>query len=251
MLHIKNLYCNYRNINIIKNISFTSLKNENLCIIGPNGCGKTTLLKAIAGIIPYTGSITFNGESISSMKRRDIAKSIALMSQISEIYFPYSIFDTVSLGRYSHKKGIFKETTSEEKDFILSCIENVGLLDKKDKMINELSGGQIQRVFLAKAFAQDPRVLLLDEPTNHLDLKSQIELLEYINKWKSLGDRSVVGVIHDLNLVRNFGEKVIVMKNGEIVLNDSPREAFNNTILKDVYGLDVKRFMINTLEKWV
>ncbi|MEG0642028.1 MAG: ABC transporter ATP-binding protein, partial [Clostridium sp.] len=135
-------------------------------------------------------------------------------------------------------------------DFVLSAIENVGLLDKKDKMINELSGGQLQRVFLARAFAQDPKVLLLDEPTNHLDLKSQIELLDYINRWKEEKARSVIGVIHDLNLVQNFGDKVVIMNRGELVLEGSPRDAFNDRRLSEVYELNVKEFMISVLEKW-
>lgn len=250
MLQVKNLFCNYNDVNVIKNISFDLEENIHLCIIGPNGCGKTTLLKSIANLIPYKGQVIINGKDMINMSRGDISRNIALMNQISEVYFPYSVFETVSLGRYVHSKGWFKEISSDDRDFILKCIESVGLIDKKDKMINELSGGQLQRVFLARAFAQDPSILLLDEPTNHLDLKSQIELLEYINVWKEEKNRSVIGVIHDLNLVQNFAQKVLIMNHGEIILRGTPKKVFNSSKISDVYGLDVKNFMINTLEKW-
>lgn len=251
MLSIENISCGYGEKNIIKNVSFYLNKNENLCLIGPNGCGKTTLLKAISNIIDYKGKVILKDKNISLMSRKDIAKKIALVSQSANIYFPYSVYDTVALGRYPYKKGLFEEINKEEKDFILGCIEIVGLLDTKDKMINELSGGQLQRVFLARAFAQDPEILLLDEPTNHLDLKNQIKLLEYINIWKREKDRAVIAVLHDLNLVQNFGEKVIVINNGEKVLEGSPKTVLSNSIITNIYDINIRDFMINTLKKWL
>lgn len=249
MLNIKNLYCGYSKFNIIKNVSFNVKRNTNLCIIGPNGSGKSTLLKAIANIIPFNGNIILNQKNISSMRRKEIAKNIAIMSQTSEIYLPYSIFDTVSIGRYVYRKGI-GYLSNEDKEYVLSCIESVGLIDKKDKMITELSGGQIQKVFLARAFAQDPKILLLDEPTNHLDLKSQIEILEYVNRWKETGERSVISVIHDLNLVRNFGESVILLNNGEVVSSGLPKDVLHSNDINNIYDFNIKEFMIKTLEKW-
>ncbi|MEN2257717.1 ABC transporter ATP-binding protein [Paraclostridium benzoelyticum] len=114
------------------------------------------------------------------------SKKVGLMSQITQIYFPYTIYETVALGRYAHSTGVFNSLSKEDKKIVLDCIEKVGLSDIKDKSINELSGGQLQRVFLARTIAQDPEVILLDEPTNHLDLKYQIELLEHLSIWAKI-----------------------------------------------------------------
>ena len=250
MLEVKNVRCGYDNNEIIKGVSFNVEPGSNLCIVGPNGCGKSTLLKSIANLLNYKGSILLNGKEISKFNRKDLAKSIALMSQASSIYFPYTVYETVSLGRYAHLKGVFSRMSKSDEEIIIKSIENVGLLDLKDKLISELSGGQLQRVYLARAFAQDPNVILLDEPTNHLDLKYQIEMLEYLNKWSKENNKIVIAVLHDLNLVQTFGEKVVMMKYGKIATAGNAREVLNGDKLKEVYGIDVKTFMLEALEKW-
>lgn len=250
MLEVKSVSCGYDSEDIVKNVSFKVERGNNLCIVGPNGCGKSTLLKSIANILDYRGNITLDSKEMRKLTRKDLAKNVALMSQASNIYFSYTVYETVSLGRYAHIKGVFSKIGKEDDEIILKSIENVGLLDIKDKLITELSGGQLQRVYLARAFAQDPDIILLDEPTNHLDLKCQIEILDYLNKWTKENNKIVVAVLHDLNLVQTFGEKVIMMNNGKIVSSGTPKEVLNNDKLKDVYGVDVKGFMIEALEKW-
>lgn len=209
MLEIKELCSGYNKIDIIKDINIKVNKGENLFIIGPNGCGKSTFLKSIANIIDYNGRIEIDGEDISSLKRKDLAKKVGLMSQVSEIYFPYTVYDTVSLGRYPYMESKFGNLSKMDRKIILDSIEKVGLTDCKDKMITELSGGQLQRVFLAKLFAQDPDIILLDEPTNHLDFKYQVELLEYVRYWSKANNKIVIGVLHDLNLVHYFSDEKI------------------------------------------
>lgn len=250
MLKIENLYCGYDNIDIVKNLSITIEKGKNLSIVGPNGCGKTTLLKAIASLIDYRGKITIDGEELKNMKRKKLAKKIAFMTQTSEIYFPYTVYETVALGRYAHLDGVFANLSKEDESLIINAIENVGLLDLKDKMINELSGGQLQRVYLARAFAQDPDIILLDEPTNHLDLKCQIEILSHINKWTKENNKTVIGVLHDLNLVQMFSEEIVMIKSGQIMAQGKCSDVLKKEKLEDVYGLDIKSFMIKALEKW-
>ena len=174
LLEVKNLCCGYDGNDVIHNLSFNINRGENISIIGPNGCGKSTILKALANLIEYKGEIKLDGVEIKKIKRKDLAKKVALMSQNSQIYFSYTVFETVALGRYAHMDGVFSSLSKKDRDIVLKCIESVGLLNEKDKLINELSGGQLQRVYLARAFAQDPDILLLDEPTNHLDLKCQI-----------------------------------------------------------------------------
>lgn len=250
MLEVKNLYCGYNGVEIIKDISFRVDRGENICIVGPNGCGKSTLLKAISNLIPFKGSVLLDGNDTKSLKRKDLAIKIALMTQSSNILFPYSIYDTVALGRYAHLNGVFSRLNKKDEEIINNSLAKVGLLDIKDKLINELSGGQLQRVFLARAFAQDPDVILLDEPTNHLDLRYQIEMLDYLKVWAKENNKIVVAVLHDLNLVQNFGDKVLMLKDGVIKNNGNTREVLNGSDLEEVYGIDIKAFMIKTLEKW-
>ncbi|WP_270940430.1 ABC transporter ATP-binding protein [Romboutsia lituseburensis] len=250
MLEVKELYCGYDNNDIIKNVNFEVKKGENICIIGPNGCGKSTLLKSIANIIDYKGSIKIDGKEVNTFNRKELATKVALMSQISQIYFPYTIYETVSLGRYAYLKGPFQSLKGEDRDIVIDSIEKVGLYDIKDKMISELSGGQLQRVFLARTFAQNPEIILLDEPTNHLDLKHQIELLQHLVIWARDNNKIVVGVLHDLNLVQYFSDNVIMVSKGEIVAKGKPKEVLRSEKLKQVYDIDVKKFMVEVLKKW-
>lgn len=250
MLEIKDLHSGYEDIDIVKGVNFTVNRGENLCIVGPNGCGKSTLLKSIANIINYRGSIKIDSKEVSSLNRKELAMKIGLMSQISQIYFPYTVYETVALGRYAYSKGSFSHLDKEDKEIILDSIEKVRLLDFKDKMISELSGGQLQRVFLARTFAQNPDVILLDEPTNHLDLKHQIELLEHLKDWTKENNKIAVGVLHDLNLVQYTADNVLLLNNGKSISYGSPSKVLNDDTLKDIYDLDIKSFMVNILKKW-
>ena len=138
----------------------------------------------------------------------------------------------------------------EDKDIIFESLRMVGLLEIKDTYINNLSGGQLQRVFLARTFAQNPEVILLDEPTNHLDLKYQIEILEYLKKWAEENDKVLISVLHDLNLVNSFSDKVLVLNHGEIAEIGDTKKVFSSNVLNKAYNMDIRNFMINSLKKW-
>lgn len=250
MLEVKNVCCGYNGINIVKQVSFNINRGENLCIVGPNGCGKSTLLKAISNLISFNGEIKLDGKNINALKRKELATKIALMTQSSNIQFPYTIFETVALGRYAHLNSIFSRLSKKDEEVINESLKMVGLLDIKDKLISELSGGQLQRVFLARAFAQDPEVILLDEPTNHLDLRCQIEILDYLKSWAKEKNKIVIAVLHDLNLVQNYGDRVLMLNDGVIKGNGNTKEVLNSNDLEEVYGIDIKTFMVRTLEKW-
>lgn len=250
MLELKNIFCGYEQEEIIKNVTFEAKRGEILCIVGPNGCGKSTLLKAITKLIEYKGNILLDSKDIKNLTGKEFAKNIALMTQINDVYFPYTVYDTVALGRYAYLKGALSSLSKEDDFIITESIKNVGLIELKDKLISELSGGQLQRVFLAKSFAQNPEVILLDEPTNHLDLKYQIEILEYLKLWAKENNKVVIGVFHDLNLVNLFGGKVILLDQGQIISNGNPREVFSGDNLKKVYNLDIRNFMLNALKQW-
>ena len=127
MLEIKNLCTGYDNKEIIKNINFNVKRGENLCIVGPNGCGKSTLLKSIANILEYKGSIKIDGKEVNTLNRLELAKKIGLMSQITQMYFPYTVYDTVSLGRYAYSKGAFARLSDEDIEIIVDSMKKVGV----------------------------------------------------------------------------------------------------------------------------
>jgi iron complex transport system ATP-binding protein len=250
MIEVKGLYAGYGGGDVIRNISFNVGRGESLCVLGPNGCGKSTLLRAIARIIDYRGLVTLEGKDTASFSRRELAKKIALLGQSTQVFFPYTVYETVSMGRYAHAQGFLKNLSNNDKYIIENIINRLDIADIRDRMIDELSGGQLQRVFLAKTLAQSPEVILLDEPTNHLDLKYQIELLAFLKSWVSENGKTLIGVFHDLNLARRFGDTAIVMNGGTIAASGTIEETLNGETVSGVYGVDIRGFMLESLERW-
>lgn len=248
MLILNNVSAGYEGVDVIRGVSFEV--KGNISIVGPNGCGKSTLLKAMAKIIPVRGDIELFGKSYGELKRREISLNVAMLSQQPNVYFAYSVFDTVMMGRYLHIKArAMGSPTEEDRRVVRESLEAVNLLAERDRDITKLSGGQLQRVFLARALAQEPRIILLDEPTNHLDIKCQIEIIEYLKKW-AVNGRAVVGVLHDLNLAMMLSGHMIVMKDGEIQVNGAVREIIAGGQLDVAYGMDVAGYMRRVLGEW-
>ena len=248
MIEVNKLSFSYGNKKILNNISFKIFENDRLCIIGPNGSGKTTLLKSLCNILDFQGSIFIENKNIKDI---EVYKTVAFMSQISEIYFDYSVFDTVMLGRYSSfKDKIFSIPDKKDKEIVLECLERLKIIHLKDKSINELSGGELQKVFLARVFAQNPKVILMDEPANHLDLNSQIELIYNLKEWASKDLRCIIAVMHDINNVFNFANKILLLDKGEN-LYFGDYENFNLELLNKIYNVNVAEYMRNSLTKWL
>jgi iron complex transport system ATP-binding protein len=256
MIEVKNLYAGYGSGDVIKGVSFTARRGESFCIVGPNGSGKSTLLKAIARIIDCRGSISLeSGDSleyrdITSFPRKELAKKIALLGQSTQIFFPYTAYETVSLGRYPYTAGILKNLSGEDSAVIESVMRKLDIWEIKNRMIDELSGGQLQRVLLAKTLAQTPEIILLDEPTNHLDLKNQIELMRYLKLWAKENNKTLIGVFHDLNLVQHFGDTAALLNNGILVEWGDAGKVLKSETLKTAYGMDIRAFMRESMEKW-
>ena len=251
MLTLTDVSVGYGDFDVVKNITLTVDSGENLSIIGPNGCGKTTLLKAVANILPFKGNIEIDGKSTRKMKHKEVSRKIALLSQLSGIYFTYSVYDTVMMGRYLHIKDKFLGLpSSEDRERVMIALNAMDLVKETDAAITELSGGQLQRVFLARALVQDPEIILLDEPTNHLDLKYQIELIEYLKQWEKEENRTVIGVLHDINLAMKLSENIMVMKDGRIRIHGKMGEVITDDLLEEVYEINVAEYMRESLQRW-
>ena len=250
MLEVKNLYAGYGGDDVIHDINLNVQPGESLCILGPNGCGKSTLLRSIARIINYRGAVSLEGRDVAGIPRKELAKKIAVLGQSSQVFFSYTVYDTVSMGRYAYAEGFLKGLSEQDKEIVEDIITKLDIEDIRDRMIDELSGGQLQRVFLARTLAQTPEVILLDEPTNHLDLKYQIELLLYLKNWVKESGKTLISVFHDLNLARHFGDTAIIMNKGTIAASGTIEQALNGDKLQQVYGIDIRTFMLDSLDKW-
>ena len=250
MLKVEHLTCGYGGAPVVKDLSFEVPAGGRLCILGPNGCGKTTLLRALAGLLPHEGKVTAEGRDLAAMDRRQLARTVALLSQISSVYFSYTVYETVLMGRYAHQTGgAFSGPGPEDRAIALECMERTGVADLRDRQVTELSGGQLQRVFLARTFAQQPRVILLDEPTNHLDLKYQVELVQELKAWAAGESRCVVGVLHDVNLALDLADLFLFMEEGRAVYF-GPAAQFDPAALNRVYQMDVGGYMRRSLTRW-
>ena len=252
MLKLSRVCAGYGGVDVIHDISFDMDEDlcPNLSIIGPNGCGKTTLLKVIANLLPHKGDVEIEGVLAKSMKPRVLATKVALLGQISPVYFSYSVLDTVLMGRYAHCGGLFGGFSRHDKEIAEDCLAKVNLLDVRRRSLATLSGGQLQRVFLARTLAQDPQIILLDEPTNHLDLKFQLELIDYLKEWGQGKNRCIIGVLHDISLAMRLSKNIMVMQNGKIAACGKIIEALTSSLLQEVYGMDVAGAMRENLKMW-
>ncbi len=250
MIKVDNISVYYNKFKALNNISFTLKKGENLSIIGPNGCGKTTLLKCIINNINFSGNIYINDKNIKTIKRKELAKEIGMLSQLMSISFNYTVFDTVMMGRYVHQDKFYINNNKNDENIVLEALKTVGMINFKDKFISNLSGGQLQRVFLARLIAQDPNIVLLDEPTNHLDFKYQIELIEFLKEWGKKYNKTILGVIHDINLAMVLTDNMMVLENGCIKSFDKSDNILKTNILNEVYNINIKEYMIKSLKKW-
>lgn len=250
MLRIEHVSCGYGGPPIIQDISFQVKENEKLCILGPNGCGKTTLLRALAGLLPSSGTMELTGANLRAMPVRQRAQKLALMSQFSPATFDYTVYETVMLGRYAHQaKGLLAGESAADRQAVEESLRLTGTWNLRERLVTKLSGGQLQRVFLARTFAQEPQAILLDEPTNHLDLRYQVELIESLKTWASVEGRCVVGVFHDMNLALSFADTILLLNHGQ-VQNCCKLDDFDLALLDGLYQMDVRGYMVSSLKRW-
>lgn len=242
MIRFENVSISYGKFEVVHDVSFTLEPNQSLVMLGANGCGKTTILKALAGLIPYRGSIMLDGKEVSVYHREEMATKVAYLGQMMFGDFSFSVKDTIAMGCYAAKKKTwFMQMTSEEKEKVEQMLQRMDLYDLRDREITKLSGGQLQRVFLARTFIQEPQYILLDEPTNHMDVRYQMELMEYLLDWEKEVGHTLIGVFHDVSFASKIANQFLMIKEGRNMAFGS--EVLKPSILKDTYGFDFVEYM--------
>lgn len=222
---------------ILKDLSLDLLDGNITTIIGSNGCGKSTLLKALTRIQAIkSGQILIDGETIAKLSTKEVAKKIALLPQVLEATEGISVYELVSYGRFPHQKYL-GNLTSFDRDKIHWAMEVTRVTPYANLDVDSLSGGQRQRVWIAMALAQDTDTIFLDEPTTYLDMNHQLEILELLYRLNQENHKTIIMVLHDLNLAARFSDCLVAMKDGEIKYRGSAEEIMTDAILKDIFHI--------------
>ncbi|MDO9536809.1 MAG: ABC transporter ATP-binding protein [Thermoplasmata archaeon] len=238
-LEINGIDFHYDSVKALEEITFEVNEGEVLGIIGPNGSGKSTLLRCINRVLePKIGSVLIDGENISGLDRREIARNIGVVPQSSTIHFPFTVFDIVLMGRTPHLGRLDRET-SKDLEIAKNAMTITNTLHLTDRPIDEVSGGERQRVIIARALAQEPKILLLDEPTLHLDINHQLEIIELIKRLARKNRLIAVLVSHDLNLANRYSDRLILLRSGRIFSIGKPEDVVTKENIREVYNIEV------------
>ncbi len=238
---INELNFSYTQKKILNNITLKIKKGKLTGILGPNGCGKSTLLKTIIGYLKiHQGEILIENIDKNNINKKNLSKIISLVPQKSNLMADMSVEEFVLLGRLPHLKSSWDGYTKDDRKLVGENLKSLNLDKFKDRVALSLSGGEFQRVLLARALTQMPKILLLDEPTSSLDLNHAMELLTSVKNLVDENGITSVAVLHDLNLASIFCDELIIMKEGAILYQGLPKDILTVDILKEVYNLRAK-----------
>ena len=240
MLKVDRLSGGYGEKNIVEDATFTVNKGQMLGILGPNGSGKSTLMKLMSGIlVPVSGTVGIDGKELKMYGAKELAKKMAVLPQLHAHAFSHTVRETVSLGRYPHQRGWFSSWSPEDEAAVAGAMELMDITRYEKTPIDQMSGGEQQRVFVAQALAQDASILLLDEPTNHLDINHQKELLDTIKRQAIEKDLTIVSIFHDINLASMYCDQLLLLEEGKVAAIGEPHEVVKEKEIKQVYGTRV------------
>lgn len=225
------------NKTIVKDLSLDIPEGKVTAIIGPNGCGKSTTLKAISRIMPYSGKITFKGRDIKSFSHREFARCLAILTQSPQAPADLTVSDLVEMGRFPHRGFLGRGSSSEDSKHVEWALEQTNMSGMRHRLLSTLSGGERQRAWIAMALAQRPEVLFLDEPTTYLDICHQLEIMQLLARLNKELGLTVVMVVHELNHAIQYADFVAVIKAGSMVTSGVPEEVITGKLLADVFGV--------------
>ncbi|WP_430332600.1 ABC transporter ATP-binding protein [Rhodococcus sp. ACT016] len=207
-------------------------------VIGPNGCGKSTMLRALGRLLkPRAGTVLLDGKAISSMRTKDVARTLGMLPQSPVAPEGLTVADLVARGRHPHQSWI-RQWSSDDEGEVARALALTGVADLADRPVDQLSGGQRQRAWISMALAQGTDILLLDEPTTYLDLSHSVEVLDLVDRMHEEMGRTVIMVLHDLNLAVRYSDHLIVMAEGRIVASGKPQDVISAELLEEVFGLE-------------
>ena len=239
ILNLKNIGFNYENNQVLKGIDLPVYKGEILGIIGPNGSGKSTLLKVMDGVLyPDHGEILIKGKSYRNYSRGELAREVAMVAQENHFRFNFSCIEVVLMGRFPHLKRLQFESQNDFK-IASEALKATHTIEFADRSIHDLSGGEKQRVLIARALTQEPGIILLDEPTSFLDLKYKREIFRLISTLREEKNIGVVIVSHDIDLVAQYCNKVILLKDGIVYKSGNPDLVITAENIEYVYDCPV------------
>lgn len=240
MLEVNALNLSVEQKKIIQEVNFSLEKGEFVALIGPNGSGKSSVIKVISRIITkHTGQVVLMGKLHEKYKAKEFAKKIATMFQHNQAPEGLTVYDIIAYGRTPHK-SMFSSLTSEDHEVIEKYICAAGLTSLKDKKLDNLSGGELQRVYLIACLVQEPAILILDEPTNHLDILHQYRLLSLIKEQSVTNNISVICVIHDINQAIKYADRLLIMKDGCLRYNGHAKDIITEELIMEIYGINSK-----------
>lgn len=233
-LQVEDLSYSYGEKKVVDGVSLCVQQGEFVGLIGPNGSGKSTILKNVyRALEPDTGKLLLDGKEIDHMSFRESALKMAVVGQENDVPFNFKVEEIVAMGRTPHKK-VFEIDTPEDKSIVRHALSHVGMEDMAKRNYLNLSGGEKQRVIIARAVAQESEFFILDEPTNHLDISYQMQILDFVKRLQI----TVLSAIHDLNMAALYCDRLYVLKEGKIVLSGTPEEVLTEQNIRDVYGVD-------------
>ncbi|MBE5782308.1 MAG: ABC transporter ATP-binding protein [Clostridiales bacterium] len=250
MLKANHITVRYGDHTVVNDLSFELKEGQWLMLAGPNGAGKSTLIEAISQGVSYSGTFELNGKDIRSLKAFQLAKQIGVLSQKNSVGYAYTVEEVVGLGRYAYTSNFLSTRDDGGKDQVEKALEVTGLKDLRHTSVLTLSGGELQRTFLAQVFAQNPRLLILDEPANHLDLVYQKHIFSLIREWLKEPGRAVLSVVHDLSLAKRYGTHAVLLNQGSCAAKGEIDQVLTQKNLCRVYDMDVYAWMHEMLEQW-
>jgi iron complex transport system ATP-binding protein len=239
ILEIHDLSAGYGNGNVIEQIDFTLKKGDFLSILGRNGSGKSTMIKAIQGLLPdLDGEVLINGKDMLSLRSRELAREIAYVPQLYQVPFDFTVEEIILMGRYVHQ-GKFAGITTSDRSIMEEIMDLTETALLKDKKIAHLSGGERQRVFIARALAQDTPILFLDEPSAHLDINYQVEIYRILKRLQEEKNKTILSAEHNINLAVPYSQKILFLKNGRIHSLGLPKDLITKQNIQEVFQTDV------------
>ncbi|KML05107.1 MULTISPECIES: ABC transporter ATP-binding protein [Rossellomorea] len=237
-LQTKDLTLAYGERTIIDQMDLDIPKGEITVFIGGNGCGKSTLLRSIARLLkPKEGSVLLDGESISRLSTKEVARKMAILPQTPVSPEGLTVLQLVKQGRYPHQSWL-KQWSRKDEEIVEDALRATGMEEFRDRKVDELSGGQRQRAWIALTLAQDTDIILLDEPTTYLDMTHQIEILDLLFELNEREGRTIVMVLHDINLACRYAHNIVAIRDREVYAQGKPEDVISCELVKNVFGMD-------------